>query len=643
MSYTRIVENVILNETLVLDGPEWDNTLIRNVIIENVTGNGIMLRDVDNVLIENVTIRNVSGDGIKLSTLGSTSDVTIRNSTIQRIGEDGINAGQRKDAGVDHPGLQILGNTIEQTGLNGGTTGLMHGIYVQSTDFLIQGNRILDSTDGNGISVRSSGQVLDNYIETSRESGIAYYADHANGPSDHLRIEGNVILDTGNGTTRTDINLLNVPSGREGEVVGTFTIRNNILTQTDRPAISVDQDYVRIGSIVEMDGNSVVSEVVARAHDTPYSGETPPLPGPDASPQAPEIPDDAEGSAIGLVFEATGLGRTEIDLSTDGTTVDTLSVSADTSVATASLTRLGLELRAEDGSYGARIGVDDGRLFVASGGDVGTGTISGNETLIVGLTSVSDRPMGYATVGLIDAAPEETVLVELFREGKFVGAWEHRGTDHIDSGNGIAFDEIQISAGWNSDFAVDSLVFFDAEAPDFGPIRTMGLDLTARSGNRTEVTFEVDGEPSSNLIVQSATFLPVVTLDALSVLLSVEGQGTRGVVVDNGRLGIMSTGENLRSASQISGSEELVFTVTDADALAIDIDLRDVGTTEIVLVEAFRDGRFVGADSFRGASGIRFDSDIPFDEIRLSADAKSSFSLSGFEVTQIDQYDPGLV
>ena len=84
--YDNIIENVTYNSTLRLTGSEWDNTLVRNVVIENVNGNGALLRDVDNVTFENVTIRNVSGDGIKLSTQGSTSNVVISNSDISRVG-----------------------------------------------------------------------------------------------------------------------------------------------------------------------------------------------------------------------------------------------------------------------------------------------------------------------------------------------------------------------------------------------------------------------------------------------------------------------------------------------------------------------------------------------------------------------------
>lgn len=256
--YTRIIENLVLTDTLTLSGSQWDNTLVRNVTIQNVKGNGIMLRDVSNVRIENVTIDNVTGDGIKLSTLGSTSGVTIVNCKISNIGDDGINAGQRIEDGVDHPGLKIIGNTIDNTGLNSGTSGLLHGIYVQTSDFLIEGNVVTNSVDGNAISVRSSGVVRGNYTSDSRESGIAYYADHAAGPSDTLIIEDNVIIGSGNGTSRSDIDLLRIPDGQASQTVSTFIIRNNILTDDDGTPVRVEGSYKSIGAGVTISDNTVV-------------------------------------------------------------------------------------------------------------------------------------------------------------------------------------------------------------------------------------------------------------------------------------------------------------------------------------------------------------------------------------------------
>lgn len=208
-TYKHVIENVTYNNTLRLTGDAWDNTLVRNVIIEDVKGDGVFLRDVENVTFENVTVRNVSGDGIKLSMEGSTSNVTISDSHISRIGEDGINAGQRIENGVDHKGLKIVGNTVDQTGLNGGSDGLRHGMYIQSQDVLIENNRVTNSEDGNGISVRSSGIVRDNYVEDSFKSGIAYFSDHM-GSGGTLRIEQNTVQGSGYSGGRTDIDLLSI-------------------------------------------------------------------------------------------------------------------------------------------------------------------------------------------------------------------------------------------------------------------------------------------------------------------------------------------------------------------------------------------------------------------------------------------------
>lgn len=224
MAYDNVIENVTLNRTLRLEGDDWDNTIVRNVTIRNVDGNGILLRDVENVTFVNVTIVDVTGDGIKLSTRGSTSNVVIRDSEISRIGEDGINAGQRNGAGVDHPGLKIIGNAIDDTGLNGGGEGVRHGIYVQSRDALIEGNRVSNSVDGNGISVRSSATVRDNEVDKSFGSGIAYFADHM-GAGGTLRIEDNTVSRSGYGEGRADIDLLSVP--KQSYAVETIVVDDN--------------------------------------------------------------------------------------------------------------------------------------------------------------------------------------------------------------------------------------------------------------------------------------------------------------------------------------------------------------------------------------------------------------------------------
>jgi hypothetical protein len=260
-SYDRIIENRTFTGTLRLEGDAYDNTLVRNVTIRDVDGAGIFLRNVENVRIESVTILNASGDGIRLSSEGSTSNVVIVDSVIRNVGEDGINAGQRP--GVDHTGLEIIDSTISGTGLNGSRDGLRHGLYIQSSDYLIEGNTIERSTDGNGISVRASGIIRDNFVDTSGKSGIAYFADHPRGAGDRLVIEGNTVVDSGVFDHRSDIDLLSITGAQVANAVRTVVVRNNVLTDDDGTAVNIGRGY---GSVVQT-GNVVVAEAEARADD----------------------------------------------------------------------------------------------------------------------------------------------------------------------------------------------------------------------------------------------------------------------------------------------------------------------------------------------------------------------------------------
>jgi len=228
-AYTRIIENLELTSTLRLVGPEWSNTLVRNVTIHDVAGDGIYLSGVTDVRIENCTIYNVRDSGIRLGIASSTENVVIASNTIHDTWRNGIAAGQRVEAGIDHKGLQILGNTVFNTGIGGGE-GLYHGLYIQTQDFLIEGNRVGNSFDGNGISVRSSGIIRNNYVSDSSKGGITYFADHMRGPSDHLLIEGNLIRNSGIRLDYAGIELVDAVD--PGLAVHGFTIRNNLVEET---------------------------------------------------------------------------------------------------------------------------------------------------------------------------------------------------------------------------------------------------------------------------------------------------------------------------------------------------------------------------------------------------------------------------
>ena len=240
--FDRVLENFDQTRTLRLDGRSWNNTLVRNCRIHDTRGDGIYVRNVRNLVVQNCVVWNVKR-GIKVSSTGSTEDVTIDGNYIHDIDGIGISAGQRSRDDGDQKNLRILNNRIENTGLRH-DNGHTHPIYVQSRDFLIEGNVISGSRDGNGISVRSSGIVRCNRVSGVSSAGkpaIRYYSDHHRGPSNTLLIEQNIVasdhigIDLMPPTDRYD--------GRRGlnHVVENFVIRNNRIQAP--VAIRVAKEY----------------------------------------------------------------------------------------------------------------------------------------------------------------------------------------------------------------------------------------------------------------------------------------------------------------------------------------------------------------------------------------------------------------
>lgn len=189
---------VLENETLVgeeLDVRNKRNVLIRNCSITDSPRHGIFLKNVESAWIENTTITGAAEEGIDLSSAGSCANVTIVNNHISNVGYNGIHSSQPpgQDASF-HPGLTILGNEIHNTGnsTNPLATGKLHGIYLQSSEYLVEANRIYDSNNGHGISVRSSGIVRGNVVWDSSKACIRYYSDHPAGGDGQVLIENNV-------------------------------------------------------------------------------------------------------------------------------------------------------------------------------------------------------------------------------------------------------------------------------------------------------------------------------------------------------------------------------------------------------------------------------------------------------------------
>lgn len=648
MPHTRILENFVLNETLLLEGADWNNTIIRNVIIENVDGSGILLRDVENIRIENVTIRNVTGDGIKLSTLGSTSDVVIVDSHISDVGDDGINAGQRAQNGVDHPGLQIIDNTIENVGLNGTSAGLMHGMYIQTTDFLIQGNHISGVQDGNGISARSSGQIIDNYIEDTRQSGIAYFPDNVKGDSDQLTITGNVLVNTGQGTDRSDINLLEVRSGWEDQVVETITIANNILTKPQESAVTVNPDYGALNIEISQQWNQFVEETIARMElntgDYGGTGSTF-VPGPDTdlSPGGGILPDLFGDDNMRLTLGDAHLGRTDVIATLGQDLLADQMLEAGTEMAFTNIFPMGMIASAFSGSAPARIGIDGGQMAVISAGEeanfAGSGSmeISGDEVIVVSFENAPVGEVNQAIFGVIGADPNETISFDLFSGGSFLGRFEQTAQQVMQLQSNVSFDELRISAGENTGFSLNWAEFGHVEDPQNVNAQvsttTTELTLQERSNGRTLASFGTDGDVEASTTVSGNTRFTEVTISELSLKLSANG---RKVSVDSGEMGVSSSGENGNARYEISGGEELVFGFRDEDSVSAVLELANLGQEEMVIVEAFHDGRKIATTTYIGEQIIEVEDIGAFDMLAISAGADSSFSVESIEAERVD-------
>lgn len=205
--------------TLSLIGHQYDGTIVENIIIHDTGGDGIVLRDVDNVTIRNCEIYNVS-EGIALSSLGNTKNITIENCNIHDTGRNGIIVKQHP--GYNQTGVIIRNNVITNTGTSS-TSGAYHGIYMQATDNTIAGN-VIDTSTGNGVSIRSSGYVGNNRISNTAKSCIRYFSDNVTGATKKLQIENNLCVNPAG-----DYPAISILWGGNAAVVTDFQVRFNTI------------------------------------------------------------------------------------------------------------------------------------------------------------------------------------------------------------------------------------------------------------------------------------------------------------------------------------------------------------------------------------------------------------------------------
>ena len=264
-----IIENVTFTSRLLIEGAGDDNIIVRNSQFIDIDDDAILIRDANNVTIENCTFSNCGGlAAIRLSSYGSSNNVVIRGNTITDSPSNAIVAGNYESSGYLHTNLKIIDNTIHNSGLESDYDGLTHHIYVQAPDALIEGNTMSGTRDGNGISIRSSGQVRNNTISGHSlgggKSAIRYYSDHRRGPSNRLVIENNMVdnLD-GPSELITLINPADHYNGESGHVVENFVIRFNtsVSTQALQPPVRIGATYANSPYHLSIYGNLLVNTV----------------------------------------------------------------------------------------------------------------------------------------------------------------------------------------------------------------------------------------------------------------------------------------------------------------------------------------------------------------------------------------------
>lgn len=249
-----VIENQTFNSTVLVDGHDYDCTIIKNCVFENIDGDGLQIRDVNDLCIENCIFRNISEDAIRFRNSGSSEGVKITNNEIYNIEENGILAPE------NHINTLIQGNTIYQVATNNSSSQFgapHHGIYFQGFNVSITQNVIYDiaNDQGNCISIRTYGTISRNVLYGATDHGISYFSDHP-GDSQELLIENNFIYDNG----KRGINLAS--NGTISNHIGSAKIRFNTIVSADESPIGINDDlngvtFDIIGNIaIRTDGGS---------------------------------------------------------------------------------------------------------------------------------------------------------------------------------------------------------------------------------------------------------------------------------------------------------------------------------------------------------------------------------------------------
>lgn len=247
-SQTNLINGETFNQTLLVDGHDYDNLIIENCTFENIDGDGLQIRDVDNLIIRNCIFKDIDGNAIRFRNSGSSNEVSIENNEIYNITHNGILSYET------HENTTINDNLIYNIGTDGSGSlagSPHHGIYFQGPNFLIENNTIYDviNNNGNCISIRSYGTIRSNKLYGATKHGISYYSDHP-GLDGLLLVENNFIYDNSSrgSNLQTD--------GNSENHIGSAIIRFNTIITTNKSCIGVSSDMSDLS--VEAYGNILI-------------------------------------------------------------------------------------------------------------------------------------------------------------------------------------------------------------------------------------------------------------------------------------------------------------------------------------------------------------------------------------------------
>jgi hypothetical protein len=245
---TDLISGEIFNQTVLIDGHDYDNLIIENCTFENIDGDGLQIKNADNLIIRNCVFKNIDGNAIRFRNSGSSNNVSIENNDIYNITHNGVLSYET------HRNTVILGNLIYNVGTEGSGSlagSPHHGIYFQGPNFRIENNTIYDviNSNGNCISVRSYGTISSNIIHGATKHGISYYSDHP-GLDGQLLIENNFIYDNSSRGTNLQTD------GNSSNHIGFSVIRFNTIVTSDKSCIGVSSGMSDVS--VEAYGNILI-------------------------------------------------------------------------------------------------------------------------------------------------------------------------------------------------------------------------------------------------------------------------------------------------------------------------------------------------------------------------------------------------